>query len=424
LAEHGRKHLLFSFHSIPKRYLLAGDPYHCFCLGTAREVAARLGLGDDDWSVGFQSRFGREEWLKPYVDVTLQEYARTGPKRVTVVCPGFATDCLETLEEISMQNRELFLQSRWRGVRLRALPQFDARARGRDGRRGDAAHRGMARDGCKPPGRYGARGDARACTGPRRAALTARSARPDMPLGRFLEVSVAAADVAESLAFYEALGFVQAAVGEAWRHPYAVVTDGRLSIGLHGAPFEASPLLTWVAPDLRNRMAELTRLGLVIEEARLDDSGLHEVFLRSPSGQPLRLLEARTFSPPSLAPGHVTQLGYFEEVALSTSTGDPDEAHTFWEKLGFVAFEPAVEPFTRIVASSRDLNVALYDLALSTPALVFSAASMADRIEELRDRGFRFARRLPRELTAVGAAMLEAPEGTCLLLVEETFTAP
>jgi ferrochelatase len=107
--QHGRKHLLFSFHSIPKRYFVAGDPYHCFCHGTARAVAARLGLAPNEWSLGFQSRFGREEWLKPYVDVMLREYAQNGPKQVTVVCPGFATDCLETLEEISMQNREMFL---------------------------------------------------------------------------------------------------------------------------------------------------------------------------------------------------------------------------------------------------------------------------------------------------------------------------
>jgi len=106
---HGRKHLLFSFHSIPKRYFLGGDPYHCFCRGTARRVAGRLGLADGEWSLGFQSRFGREEWLKPYVDLLLNEYAEAGPKRVTVVCPGFATDCLETLEEINMQNREAFL---------------------------------------------------------------------------------------------------------------------------------------------------------------------------------------------------------------------------------------------------------------------------------------------------------------------------
>jgi ferrochelatase len=108
---HGRKHLLFSFHSIPRRYFLAGDPYHCFCHGTARAVAQRLGLGEGEWSIGFQSRFGREEWLKPYVDLLLQEYAQRGPKQVTVVCPGFATDCLETLEEIAMQNREAYLEA-------------------------------------------------------------------------------------------------------------------------------------------------------------------------------------------------------------------------------------------------------------------------------------------------------------------------
>jgi ferrochelatase len=106
---HGRNHLLFSFHSIPKRYFLAGDPYHCHCQATAHRVAARLGLARGEWSVGFQSRFGREEWLKPYVDHLLHEYSHAGPRRVTIVCPGFATDCLETLEEIGMQNRELFL---------------------------------------------------------------------------------------------------------------------------------------------------------------------------------------------------------------------------------------------------------------------------------------------------------------------------
>ena len=106
---HGRKHLLFSFHSIPKRYFTAGDPYHCFCQATARRVAARLDLDDGDWSLGFQSRFGREEWMKPYVDVLLHDYSHTGPRQVTLVCPGFATDCLETLEEICMQNRDMFL---------------------------------------------------------------------------------------------------------------------------------------------------------------------------------------------------------------------------------------------------------------------------------------------------------------------------
>jgi ferrochelatase len=107
--EHGRSHLLFSFHSIPLRYFRAGDPYYCFCQATARAVAAQLDLAPSDWSVGFQSRFGREEWLKPYLDHMLAEYATRGPRRVTVVCPGFATDCLETLEEIAMRERAAFL---------------------------------------------------------------------------------------------------------------------------------------------------------------------------------------------------------------------------------------------------------------------------------------------------------------------------
>jgi ferrochelatase len=108
---HGRAHLLFSFHGIPKRYLLSGDPYHCQCQSTARLVAQALQLDRSEWSVSFQSQVGREEWLKPYTDELLIQYAKSGPKRLTLVCPGFATDCLETLEEIELRNRDLFLRA-------------------------------------------------------------------------------------------------------------------------------------------------------------------------------------------------------------------------------------------------------------------------------------------------------------------------
>ncbi len=107
----GQEHLLFSFHGIPRRYLLAGDPYHCQCQKTARLVAQALGLQQQQWSLSFQSQVGREEWLKPYTDQLLLQYANSGPKRLTLVCPGFATDCLETLEEIAIRNRALFLQN-------------------------------------------------------------------------------------------------------------------------------------------------------------------------------------------------------------------------------------------------------------------------------------------------------------------------
>jgi len=106
---HERGHLLFSFHGVPHRYLLAGDPYHCQCQKSARLVAERLGLEASAWSISFQSQVGRDEWLRPYTDATLLKMAREGQRRVSVVCPGFATDCLETLEEIAIRNRALFM---------------------------------------------------------------------------------------------------------------------------------------------------------------------------------------------------------------------------------------------------------------------------------------------------------------------------
>lgn len=103
--------LLFSFHGLPKHYFLAGDPYHCECHKTARLVAEKLELDDGEWQVTFQSRFGPREWLKPYTDVTLKELAKKGTKSVNIVCPGFSADCLETIEEINIQNREFFTEA-------------------------------------------------------------------------------------------------------------------------------------------------------------------------------------------------------------------------------------------------------------------------------------------------------------------------
>jgi len=103
--------LLFSFHGIPKAYFDAGDPYYCECRKTARLVAEKLNLNEEEWILTFQSRFGPKEWLKPYTDVTLKELASTGTKNVDIICPGFSADCLETLEEINIRYRDLFLQA-------------------------------------------------------------------------------------------------------------------------------------------------------------------------------------------------------------------------------------------------------------------------------------------------------------------------
>ena len=110
--ENGRSdRLLYSFHGIPQNYFDKGDPYHCFCHKTARLVSERLDLNRDQYEVCFQSRFGPEEWLQPYTDKTLGKWAHDGLASVDTVCPGFAVDCLETLEEMDEQNRELFLEA-------------------------------------------------------------------------------------------------------------------------------------------------------------------------------------------------------------------------------------------------------------------------------------------------------------------------
>lgn len=101
--------LLFSFHGLPRSYVLAGDPYADECRATARLLARRLGLDEEFWDVSFQSRFGPREWLQPYTDKLLQEWGGSGIGHVHVICPGFAADCLETLEEIKIQNRDFFL---------------------------------------------------------------------------------------------------------------------------------------------------------------------------------------------------------------------------------------------------------------------------------------------------------------------------
>lgn len=103
--------LLFSFHGLPKRYLLNGDPYYCQCQKSARLTAQALGLKEEQWRVTFQSRFGREQWLQPYTDHVLKALPAEGITDVDVVCPGFSADCLETLEEIAVENRDYFLQA-------------------------------------------------------------------------------------------------------------------------------------------------------------------------------------------------------------------------------------------------------------------------------------------------------------------------
>lgn len=127
--EHGEPDkLLLSFHGIPRRYFLAGDPYHCHCHKTARLVREQLNWPEDKLLVCFQSQFGREPWLQPYTVDTLQALAREGfTGRIDAACPGFSSDCLETLEEMNITNREFWIEAGGRDEQYHYIPCLNDR---------------------------------------------------------------------------------------------------------------------------------------------------------------------------------------------------------------------------------------------------------------------------------------------------------
>ena len=122
--QHGEPdRLLMSFHGIPESYFNAGDPYPCHCRKTARLLREALDMDEERAPLAFQSRFGKQPWVKPYTDVTLESWGKSGVESVDVICPGFPADCLETVEEIAMQNRDLFLAAG--GTQFRYIPALN-----------------------------------------------------------------------------------------------------------------------------------------------------------------------------------------------------------------------------------------------------------------------------------------------------------
>lgn len=236
-----------------------------------------------------------------------------------------------------------------------------------------------------------------------------------MRLGRFLEISVHAPSVLESLEFYQKLGFSQAEVGETWSHPYAVVTDGRLFIGLHQRELE-SPALTFVKPDLWRHLDELEALGIDFESRHLGDDVFNTAGFRAPDGLLVTLIEARTFSPPARQPAETSACGYFGELGIPTR--DAERSREFWEQVGFVAAAENAQPFRRISLTSDFLDLGLYATReLRRPVLTFVDPEMPARIARLAQLGVERSPRLPAAFDAESAALLTAPEGTTLLLM-------
>lgn len=235
-------------------------------------------------------------------------------------------------------------------------------------------------------------------------------------LGQFLELSLVAPDVRASIDFYRKLGFAEAHVGEAWTHPYAVLTDGRISVGLHqDVSFE--PSTTFVKPGLQRHLDRMEHLRLEYEFRRLADDVFNEVGWLDPSGNLIRLVEARTFSPPPAPPRGTSLCGYFVEIALPAPRPEPTKAH--WEALGFVGMDEADGLLPRISCTSDTIDVGLYEPAhVQVPTLVFEVDDIGATLARLTQVGLGPCGRNPAPLKHAHAAMLAAPEGTKLLLAE------
>lgn len=122
-SHHQTELLLISFHGLPAKLTELGDPYFHQCRATAQLIAEKLGLNGNQWQLVFQSRFGKAEWLKPYCVEVLQNLPKQGIKHVDVICPGFAVDCLETLEEIAITNKNIFIEAG--GINYRYIPALN-----------------------------------------------------------------------------------------------------------------------------------------------------------------------------------------------------------------------------------------------------------------------------------------------------------
>lgn len=235
-------------------------------------------------------------------------------------------------------------------------------------------------------------------------------------LGRFHEIGIETADIRASVEFYERLGFSQAATGDTWSHPYGVLTDGRLFIGLHQRRL-ASPSITYVRPDIARHAGSLEARGIELELLRAGEETFNEIAFRDPAGQRVAVLEARTYSPVARQPHETSLCGYFTELSLPTT--DFEAARRFWEPLGFVATEEVEMPYLRLPLTSDHLDIAFHrPRTLDAPVLVFTDPLMRGRLAKLREFEIPFSRELPRGLDPGANALIEAPEGTALLLLE------
>jgi catechol 2,3-dioxygenase-like lactoylglutathione lyase family enzyme len=229
-------------------------------------------------------------------------------------------------------------------------------------------------------------------------------------LGDFLEISLATRDILASIEFYRKLGFSEAPVGSSWKHPYTVMTDGRLYLGLHERD-AASPALSFVLPELTRRMGSFEALGIEFAVCNIELHHFNELGFLDPDGQMVTLLEARTYSPVHAAHVEASLCGYFLEYRMPVRRG-AESAH-FWEALGLIVTPPeeGVTPYHQ--ASWSGINLGLQEAGpKARPTLVFTNGKLEETAALLDMHGLEIQK-------DTQGLRLTTPEGLNLLLCPE-----
>jgi len=234
-------------------------------------------------------------------------------------------------------------------------------------------------------------------------------------IGRFLEFSVGAADILESLHFYKTLGFVELEIGDMWPHKYAVVSDGELNIGLHDREFDA-PALTLVQQDLAKHARSMTDHGFDFSYMQLDEDSFNELRFADRDGHTIIMLEARTFHA-SEEPDRDSILGAWLELTLPVR--DTVRAAQFWAPIAPTLLEVREEPTVHMRFDADGVPLGLSEsIALSGPSLSFKCPDRQGLMEMLEHHGMEFEKFPGFEGAFVA---IKAPEGTALYVFEEDF---
>jgi hypothetical protein len=230
-------------------------------------------------------------------------------------------------------------------------------------------------------------------------------------LGDFLEISISTPEILTSVEFYERLGFRHAHVGETWQHPYGVMSDGRVALGLHQYTF-SSPALTFVVPELRDKLGSFAEAGIEFAFCKIADDEFNEVGFTDPDRQMITLLEARTFSP--LPTGTRDSIcGYFLEYRMGVR--DCQVSRDFWERVGLVTASASPDQATYVQLARSGLNLGLQQRRPDRPPqLVFIHEQPEMLLPLLEARGIPFSRDADHD--AAGLIRIETPDGLELLI--------